>query len=532
LADHWVPTAVVAIVVLLSVAGPASGIPGLLASVSAEGLPGSTSNPDPSGASAPIVGTLATFDAIAGGSNLTFEVNFTVPSGVTDVLYVWAIGGGLGTFQAPTLPHGLAIVASSMDPTSAVRYAGIANGSLSPGKYSTNLTYDGWTNTVSIVVYGVLGGSQAAYRFGSVSKANPSPGTSTVAGSLTIPAGAMDYLGAVATGGYFVASWSMSAVSAEAPAWSVPGYTEIIGTQTSGTISATTNASSVGIVGAGIYPQGPSLGAPVPVLLASSSGVAGGKDLTFPLEFTVPSGVSAVLYAWSIGGGLGTFQPPVLPLGLSIVASSMDPTSAVRYAGIANGSLSPGTYDTNLTYSGWTNTFSVAVIGILGCSSPIYRYGSTSTPNAYPGISTVGANLTLPAGAVAYLGVAATGGYELANWSMSVAEADSPAWYMPGYTEVIGAQLNSTISAYTNGSSIGVVGVGVYATAPVACAPPSSSSMSPWAWLSQPYVLAGMLAAVVAVAVVAMLWARPKRPQAMPPAGKTNAGFASPPRLT
>lgn len=422
---------------------------------------------DPAAPAPPTLGILGKLNGLVGGSNVTFPLNFTVPSGVSDVLYAWSIGGGLANYSLPTLPTGMTVVVSLPSFS-----AGFGSGVLAPGSYSTDLFYAGWTNTISIVVYGVFGGTNLSYQFASVEQPNPvphnnstsshnnstsPPSNSTFEANLTLPSGGVDYLGVENTGGYAIASWSMPVLNAYSPAWLMSGQTEVIGTQLNGSVWGYSAAEALGLVGAVIYANGSAFTEPTPVPLAAFSATVGGNNLTFPLNFTVPSGVSDVLYVWAIGGGLASYSLPNLPKGLTVV------TSGLSYAmGVASGALAPGTYTTDLYYAGWTNTLSIEVFGVYGGEYAAYRFASVSEPNPNPFNSTIEANLTLLRGGVDYIGVAGTGGHAITNWSMPEVDALTAAWEMPGVAEIIGAQTNDTISARTDGEGLGLVGVGIY----------------------------------------------------------------------
>ena len=201
-----------------------------------------------SGPTGPTPVVLASLSTIVGDLNASFPVSFTVPADVSEVIYAWAIGGGLAVYQAPTLPAGLTVAAS-------VGPAGLAMGSLSPGTYSTELAYlaGGWTNDVSIVVLGIEDGANTSYRVGSATSQNPNAVNSTSNASVELPAGAAFYLGVGTTGGYALSSYSMTDLLASAPAWEMAGTTEVIGIQTGATVSDSSAAYEMGVLGLGLY---------------------------------------------------------------------------------------------------------------------------------------------------------------------------------------------------------------------------------------------------------------------------------------
>jgi len=381
--------------------------------------------------------------------NASIVVDFTVPNGSWTVLYLWAIGGGLASYQAPNLPAGLNITAEIPSLS-----AGAAEGNLTPGNYSTDLFYAGWTNTVSVVIYGIPRTVGLTYQYAEVSEPNPHPQNSSVEVNLTLPSGGLEYLGAEDTGGYAITNWSMPYLDAATDAWNMAGYTEIIGAQSNGTISGMTAGAGLGLMEVGIYGSASAL---VPIVLASLSEAIGGLGDSFPLTFTVPGDVSEVLYLWSIGGGLASYQLPTLPAGLEVV-------SAVPAwdAGVAAGQLNPGNYTTDLSYAGWTNTVSIVVYGIFGHVGALYRFASLAEPNLLPGNQTMQLNLTLPAGGFEYFGAEVTGGYAITDWSMPVLDAATPAWGMFGSSEPIGRQFTNVLSGFTAGAGLGLVGVGIY----------------------------------------------------------------------
>jgi hypothetical protein len=377
------------------------------------------------------VSPLASFAITTGGWNLSFPLDFTVPFGVSHVLYAWAIGGGLyPTYLPPVLPSGLNITASNAN------FEGMAFGALAPGSYSTDLWFPGWTNTVSIVVYGISQDANASYQFASVGQ-----GT-----NLTLPAGASVYLGIESTGGTWpVLNPSIAFVDKETGALQ-GGETGVIGRQLTNSFTFTTQATGYGIVAVGIY--GPALASPsfAATPLAAFSVTTGGWNLSFPLTFCVPAGVSQVLYAWAIGGGLyPTFPLPELPSGLNV-------TTFTGFEGMALGSLSPGTYFTDLSYPGWTNIVSIVVYGIFGDANASFQFGSVEQ----------GTNLTLPSGASVYVGIESTGGtWPVLNSSISLQDEQAAA-LQGGETGVIGRQVSDAFSFSTQATGYGIVAMGIY----------------------------------------------------------------------
>lgn len=397
----------------------------------------------------PTVAFLNGSGVLVGANGANFPLNFTVPAGATEEFYLWSIGGGLATFQLPTLPLGMSVMANTST-------AGVAAGNLTPGSYSSDLYYAGWTNDVSLAVYALVGSTGATFQFGATNVSNPAPGTEVVPVNVTLPSGAIAYLGVAGTGGYALSSWSMTDLQEEAPAWLMAGVTQVIGNQSTSVIGASSAAEGLAVAGVGIYQTAVPSG-PTPELLASLEGLVGATDASFPLDFTVPVGMTHVLYAWAIGGGLASYEPPTLPTGMTVAAS-------LSTAGLAIGSLAPGTYATNLTYPGWTNEVSIAVYGVLNGGNTSYRFGVASVQNPFGGPNNTSeqATLDLPSGGAAYVGVATTGGFPLSAVSMPIVDVEAPAWMTGGVTEVIGLQANATLWAQSSAFGEGIVGVGIY----------------------------------------------------------------------
>ena len=200
------------------------------------------------------VNLLASFSATTGAWNLSFPLAFFVPAGTGQVLYLWALGGNYSNYTPPVLPAGMSVAAS-------IGFEGIATGNLSSGSYVIGLSYAGWTNMVSLAVYGVSDSAAATYRFGAIDQ--PNPGFHTQQIDLTLPAGAAVYLGVESTGGTWpVTNASFSFV--DEAAWALRGgLSGEIGRQLSNTLSFTSRASGAGIVAIGIYTNATLIDQPV-----------------------------------------------------------------------------------------------------------------------------------------------------------------------------------------------------------------------------------------------------------------------------
>jgi hypothetical protein len=454
----------------------------------------------------PIVTFLTGFNYTGGGWGLSFPLNFTVTSGMSHELYIWAMEGGLDPYLLPVLPAGMN-VATSVDGG----FLGIAVGALAPGTYSTDLYFPGWTNAVGIGVYGISNDAGFGFLYSSQAQTT----------SLALPAGGAAYLGVEGTGGtYPVETPSLTVINEQTPALA-GGVTALVGSQSSNLFSFTTIAGGYGIAAVGIYsglyavnftqsglPAGTvwsvdlggvnqsstsaTLSFNVPngtyavqasancfqaVPSASSVTIAGAGanvSVTFspaacslevtllagvaetpsawyqsvPLDFTVPTGTSQVLYAWALGGGLGNYSLPALPAGLTVGA-----VIDGGFAGMASGALTPGTYSTDLYYSGWTNTVSVAVYGISGAAGDGLQFSARAQTT----------ELTLGPGALAYIGIEATGGtYPVNDTSLTTVNEEAYA-LMGGHTELIGSQPTGAFSFTTAASGYGIVAAGLYA---------------------------------------------------------------------
>jgi len=383
--------------------------------------------------------------------NVSYPLTFTVPAGLSDVLYAWALGGNFSAYEPPTLPSGMSI-AAFLGPS------GMAVGDLSPGTYSSDLAYTGWTNVVSIAVYGIPagpGGSAPTLQFSSVSQRNQHP-LSPEQVNLTLPSGASEYLAVQSTGGtYAVTDSSLTFVNEEAAALA-GGYTALIGEQFNSTVSFTTVAVGASIVAVAIGANVTGAAGLSVNLLASFSLTTGGWNLSFPLDFYVPVGVSQVLYVWALGGNYSAFTPPSLPTGMTVEAS-------VGFSGMALGNLSSGSYTSDLFYAGWTNYVSLAVYGVYGGANATFTFGSVAQTNPTP-FDNETVNLSLPAGGATYLGVESTGG-TFGIGSTSLAFVDEWAWALRGGTTgLIGRQATDAFSLASDALGVGIVAVGIFPT--------------------------------------------------------------------
>jgi len=395
---------------------------------------------------------------LAGGAGTPFSWNnsyplpFTVPVGISQVAYAWTLGGNYSPFQPPVLPSGMSVAAT-------IGYAGIAIGNLTPGTYSTNLSYPGFLNTYSIAIYGVSG-SNNSYQFSSISQLNPNP-YSAVQVNMALPPGGAEYLALATTGGTFpVNNSSLSIVDEQAVALR-GGPTGLIGRQSSNVVSFTTVALGEGIVGMAIDANVSSPAVAVQLLNAFSL-TTGGWDLNFSVPFVVPAGVSTVLYLWALGGNFTPFVPPTLPTGMTVAASD-------GFEGVAIGNLSTGTYSTDLSYAGWTNFASIAIYGVSG-PNVTYQFGTVNATNpSFPSPQQL--NLSLPSGGVEYLGALSSGGtYAVDNLSLS--HIDTQAWaILGGLTGLIGRQWSNVLSFSTLALGYGIAGVGIYSNTSSISAP-------------------------------------------------------------
>jgi hypothetical protein len=210
--------------------------------------------------------------------------------------------------------------------------------------------------------------------------------------------------------------------------------------------------------GGGVAPaNGSGATPPAVTLLAEFAITTGGWDLYFPLNFTVASNDSTVLYAWAVGGNFSSWPPPELPAGMNVAAS-------VGYEGFAMGNLTAGNYSTNLSYPGWTNTASVAIYGVSGNSSTTFQFSSISELNQHP-LLTEQVSLELPAGGAVYLAAQSTGGtWPINNSSISDVDVQAAA-LRGGEAGIIGRQASNLVSFDTIAAGGAIVGVAIDANA-------------------------------------------------------------------
>ncbi|HTT15990.1 MAG TPA: hypothetical protein VMH49_01330 [Thermoplasmata archaeon] len=319
------------------------------------------------------VSLLAGETATTGGWNLSFPLSFFVPPSVTEVLYVWSIGGNFTPFSPPELPAGLSVAAS-------IGFEGVAVGNLSSGTYATNLSYAGWTNTAGIAVYGVSGGTNVSFRFGSLNVTNPVwHGNESL--NLSLPAGAADYLGVESTGGTWpVLNDSFSPL--DEYAWALRGgLTNEIGRQSSNQLSFQTIALTAGIVGVGIFAN-PS-GAAHAVTF-HESGLPAGKSWSVVLGGHLLVGASGALNAFAASGELSyVIRGPagyrvlgVPPSGTMHVAGAVSETVAFVPAKTVNLSFK----ETGLPPG---NVWCVQVAGWQQCGSGRTLTYADLTPGTY-----------------------------------------------------------------------------------------------------------------------------------------------------
>lgn len=395
---------------------------------------------------APSISVLANWQGEVFGSQNDFPLLFTVPSGLTDELYAWALGGNYSAFVPPTLPVGMAVQAS-------IGYEGMALGNLTPGNYSTDLYYGGWVNYASITIYGIAGGTNTTFAFGSQSQENPIyHGYHSV--TLSLPSSAAVYLGVEGTGGTWpVNNTSFTWIDTQVGALN-GGVAAYAGRQSADVLSFNTIALTAGIVGVAIDAANPNLPPAPAEQLATFWATPDGWNTSFPLQFTVPAGLSDVVYAWAIGGNYSPYLPPTLPAGMNV-------TESVGWAGFAVGNLSPGSYATDLAYAGWTNYASIVVYGLELGPNASFRYGSVNEVDPVWG-QTQTVNLTLPSGGDEYFGVMATGGtYKLRNATFGVTDEEAYA-LDGGVTGVIGRQASDSMSFTSRALTDALVGMGVY----------------------------------------------------------------------
>lgn len=461
--------AVLAIVLLLIVSASAIESPRstIASGAAAPSSPTAATGSSTLGPSAPPpkVSFLNGTNAIVGASAKSFPLNFTVPVGASEEIYLWSIGGGLASFTPPSLPTGLTVATS-------FGFGGIAAGSLAPGPYTIDLSYAGWTNDVSYGIYVVSGGTGLSYQFANESLLNPvPPHGGLIQASVSLSSGAVTYLGVAGTGGYPIANSSLWPLAEEAPAWGIGGETQLIGTQPYGEVQASSYAEGLSLAAVGVYATGGPWNRPTLGLLGAVGELVGANNATVDLNFTVPASTVSVIFAWSNGGGLAYYVPPVLPPGLTI-AETIGP------AGLAVGTLAPGNYTGSLTYPGWTNDVSLAAYGVFDTAEVAYHFGLEALA---VGTGTLReAELKMPAGASEYLGVVNTGGYAVALTSLSVRVA-APAWGMAGTTQLIGTQSSNALWATSQAAGLRVLGVGVYGNiSNVTFRPTGLPSGAPW----------------------------------------------------
>jgi hypothetical protein len=234
----------------------------------------------------------------------SYTFSFNVPSGVGHEVYVWAIGGSGTSTVYPTLPSGMTVRTSVVDPSAGNVDSGIAMGTLPAGNYSIQLAYTEEVNAVSMELYLVWNDSGYTYQFSS-------PGNQST--QVTLSPGASAYLGSEANGGVWaITSSSLSPIDREAAATEGGGDTELIGRQSTGDFSFQTTAEDYGITAVGIYP---SAGPPSPFYPY----VAPVKDFPAPERLTPSvsgspdvveasggcSGPTAVVAGTEVSGGVG-----------------------------------------------------------------------------------------------------------------------------------------------------------------------------------------------------------------------------------
>lgn len=395
--------------------------------------------------SAPTVELLAGYSQTVSAWNVSVPLNFTVTSGVSQVIYAWAIAGNFTPYTPPVLPAGMSVSAS-------IGFEGMASGNLTAGTYATDLSYAGYVNLVSVAIYSISGSSNLTYQYSSLSQLNQHSLQEQQV-SLALPAGGSEYLVVESTGGTWpVNNTSITQVDEQTAALR-GGVSGVIGRQSSDIASFTTIALGAGIVAVAIGASATHLNGVDVNLLASFSATTGAWNLSFPLSFFVPAGTGEVLYLWALGGNYSTYTLPVLPAGMSVAAST-------GFEGIATGNLSSGSYVIDLSYAGYTNMVSVAAYGVSDSAAATYQFGTVDQPN--PSFHSQQVNLTLPAGAAVYLGVESTGGtWPVTNSSLSF--VDEAAWALRGgLSGEIGRQLSNTLAFISRASEAGIVAVGIY----------------------------------------------------------------------
>jgi hypothetical protein len=271
--------------------------------------------------SGPVEGSaslLASYSMTAFGWNYTFPLDFFVPVGVSQVIYLWSLGGNFSNYTPPVLPAGMTVAVS-------IGYAGIATGNLTSGSYTSELSYAGWVNTVSLAVYGVSGGGSVSFQVGSAAPPNPTLATQQF--NLSLPSGAVEYLGVETTGGTWpVLNASLSPV--DIYAWALRGgFTGDIGRQSSNVFSFTSRALTVGIVGIGIYSSGNVSEQPVTFVAAGlpfgdrwTIAVGGATSTTVAGHLTVDAAAGALPYL--VSGPSGYRVTGLSPSGAVRVGNS------------------------------------------------------------------------------------------------------------------------------------------------------------------------------------------------------------------
>ena len=447
----------------------------------------------------PSVQVLSKYGATPWENGWSYTFSFTVPSGVSHVLFVYTFNDD----EAATvnLPSVL---------TSEVQFGtstGIALGTPAPGTYSASFSAgSGWVNTVSIVAYGISSDAGFGYQFGAASQAK----------SLTLPSGGVDYLGVMMTGGMPITSDSLSTVTEDAasPPSAPSGITDLIGLQSSNTLSFSTSAVGYGVAGVAIIPEAtvnfvesglpvgtswsvtfngalqtstnpfipfqelpgtysytvgtlpgyasqPASGSvtvngPISVSIAFVTtvgvqllgGYAASPDQSgwagYTLSFTVPAGDTHELFFWSIDTSDDSMDTPPLPtLPAGLVVQTEIPFGAV-YSGAALGALAPGGYSVTCTDPDWTvYAFSMAVYGVSNDFGFGYEFGPYSTSEATN-------SFTLPSGGPYYFGVFTTQGQTgISSYSLTTIGEGTPN--SNGLdTTMIGWQTSPTVSFKTS----------------------------------------------------------------------------------
>jgi hypothetical protein len=357
------------------------------------------------------------------GNSWTETLSFTVPSGDTQQIFVWTVGDT--ATPSLTLPTGLSTKTSFGTST------GIAAGNLSVGAHSVTLSANGgWVNTATMAVYGVSNSAGYTFLYTSASQVT----------SLTLASGGYGYVGVEETGGtYGITGSSITWVNEETPPLSGGGDTDLIGAQTSDVFSFSTTAGSYGIAAAAIVPI-----ATVQLLIGYAQTPLE-DNWTYTLDFTVPAGVSEVLFAWTIADA--STPTLTLPSGLS------SQTSFGTSTGIASGGLAAGPYAVTLSGNGgWVNTVAMAVYVVSDDSSYTFAYSSAAQVKSLSGTS----------GAAVYIGILETGGtYPVTSPSLTTINEQTPSEY-GGETDLIGTQSSDAFSFATTAGGYGIAIVGIF----------------------------------------------------------------------